>query len=196
MIKLFEQFNNEQEIIDICNKYGIKNYTINHDGSIDVNGNVYLSPIGLTELPLKFNRVSGNFYCSYNKLTSLIGSPEHVGGSFYCSDNQLTTLIGSPSYVGGSFYCGNNQLTSLKGSPIVIVSNFNCSYNPISIVDTSVEVKGDISIRDTNFDGKIHNLSQEKRRILFEHGIDYMIFKPDGTINDFRLQSLFNDFNI
>ncbi len=175
MIKLFEQFNNEQEIIDICTKYGIKNYTINHDGSIDVNGNVYLSPIGLTELPLKFNRVSGDFYCSYNKLTSLIGSPEHVGGSFYCSDNQLTSLIGSPIVIGYSFVCYSN---------------------PISIVDTSVEVKGDISIRDTNFDGKIYNLSQEKRRILFEYGIDYMIFKQDGTINDFRLQSLFNDFNI
>ncbi len=105
----------EQEIIDICNKYNIENYIINPDGSIDVNGNVELYKKGLTEIPLKFNRVSGYFSCSDNKLTSLIGSPEHVGGSFYCSDNQLTTLIGSPSYVGGSFSCGNNQLTSLEG---------------------------------------------------------------------------------
>ena len=43
MIKLFEQFNNEQEIIEICKKYNIENYTINSDGSIDVNGGVTLT---------------------------------------------------------------------------------------------------------------------------------------------------------
>ncbi len=198
MIKLFEQFNNEQEIKDICTKYGIEKYTINPDGSIDVNGDVNLTYTykRLTELPLKFNRVSGSFFCTFNKLTSLDGSPEHVGGNFWCYENQLTTLKGSPSYVGGDFLCYDNELTSLKGSPIVIGQHFNCRNNPISIVDTSVEVKGDICIDDTKFDDKIKQLSQEKRRILFEHGVDYMIFKPDGTINDFRLQSLFNDFNI
>ncbi len=175
MIKLFEQFNNEQEIIDICTKYNIENYTINPDGSIDVNGDVDLDSRRLTELPLSFNRVSG---------------------SFWCSSNQLTTLKGSPSYVGNKFSCSNNQLTSLKGSPIVIESDLYCSYNPICVVDTSVEVKGMIIIDDTKFYYKIKLLNQDKLRILFEHGVDYMIFKPDGTINDFRLQSLFNDFNI
>ena len=43
MIKLFEQFSNEQKIHDICKKYNIKNYSINTDGSIDVDGNVDLS---------------------------------------------------------------------------------------------------------------------------------------------------------
>ena len=43
----------------ICKKYGITNYTINGDGSIDVNGNVNLIGYGLTELPLRFNRVGG-----------------------------------------------------------------------------------------------------------------------------------------
>ncbi len=196
MIKLFEQFNNEQEIIDICTKYNIKKYTINSDGSIDVNGGVYLNNKGLTEIPLKFNRVSGDFDCEDNQLTSLIGSPSYVGGYFDCEDNQLTSLIGSPSYVGGSFSCGNNQLTSLKGSPIIIGGYSHFCNNPICVVDTSVEIKGEVFIMDTKFDNKIKQLSQEERRILFEHGIDYMIFKPDGTINDFRLQSLFNDFNI
>ncbi len=84
----------EQEIIDICTKYRIKNYTINQDGSIDVNGNVNLSSLELTELPLKFNRVSGYFSCSLNKLTSLEGCPSYVGGDFYCSWNELTSLDG------------------------------------------------------------------------------------------------------
>ena len=36
------QIMTNQEIHDICKKYGIQNYTINPDGSIDVNGNVEL----------------------------------------------------------------------------------------------------------------------------------------------------------
>ena len=74
----------------ICKEYGIKNYTINGDGSIDVNGHVNLTHKGLTKLPLKFNHVSGNFYCGYNNLTSLEGSPKSVGGNFWCYNNNLT----------------------------------------------------------------------------------------------------------
>ena len=98
-------------IHDICKRYRIKNYTINPDGSIDVNGSVNLSGRGLTELPLTFNRVIGYFDCSYNKLTSLKGSPRWVGGNFSCKDNRLTSLEFCPDYVGGSFWCNNNQLT-------------------------------------------------------------------------------------
>ena len=61
----------EQEIHDICNEYHIENYSINQDGSIDVNGDVYLHNMNLDKLPLKFNKVSGHFDCFYNKLTSL-----------------------------------------------------------------------------------------------------------------------------
>jgi hypothetical protein len=41
-MKMFEQFKNEEEIKEICRKYKIKNYTINPDGSIDVDGGVDL----------------------------------------------------------------------------------------------------------------------------------------------------------
>jgi len=61
----------DKEIHEICKKYGIKNYTINDDGSIDVDGNVNLSYRKLTKLPLKFNNVSGNFLCYNNQLTTL-----------------------------------------------------------------------------------------------------------------------------
>ena len=74
----------EKEIHDICKKYYIRNYKINPDGSIDVNGNVDLSYMGLTKIPLKFNKVNGWFDCSYNKLTSLEGCPKEVEWSFYC----------------------------------------------------------------------------------------------------------------
>ena len=95
----------------ICKKYGIEKYTINDDGSIDVNGDVNLWNKGLTELPLTFNKVSGYFDCAGNNLTTLKGSPRWVGGGFYCDNNQLTSLEFSPDYVGSAFFCGWNQLT-------------------------------------------------------------------------------------
>ena len=63
-------------------------YTINDDGSIDVDGNVNLSRKKLTKIPFNFSKVSGNFYCSDNQLTSLDGAPNTVGGSFYCYGNS------------------------------------------------------------------------------------------------------------
>ena len=100
-----------ETIHDICKKYKITNYTVNDDGSIDVNGNVWLSNKGLTELPLVFNKVSGYFDCSCNRLTSLKGSPKWVGSYFSCSKNKLKSLEFSPDYVGYFFSCEYNDLT-------------------------------------------------------------------------------------
>jgi hypothetical protein len=61
MIKLFEQFNNEQEIHDICKKYYIENYTINDDGSIDVDDNVSFA-----------NRKSNKFTSNTNRFINTI----------------------------------------------------------------------------------------------------------------------------
>ena len=98
-------------IHDICKRYNITNYTINPDGSIDVDGGVDLYGKELTELPLRFNRVDGYFHCGGNKLTSLKGSPRWVGGIFSCSYNNLTSLEFSPEYVGGWLGCEFNDLT-------------------------------------------------------------------------------------
>ena len=95
----------------ICKRYRIKNYTINPDGSIDVDGSVNLSGRVLTELPLTFNKVSGYFNCGDNNLTTLKGSPRWIGGYFYCSRNKLTSLEFSPDYVDGYFDCEYNDLT-------------------------------------------------------------------------------------
>ncbi len=217
MIRLFEQFNNEQEIRDICKKYKITNYVINNDGSIDVDGNVNLNGYNLTKLPLKFNRVSGNFwcndnqltslegcpkevsktlYCYNNRLTSLVGCPEIIGDGFYCSFNYLTTLEGLPNNINGSLKCAYNALRSLKGIPKVIDGNLDLDDNSIEIIDISVIITGDIDIRSTHMSHKIKRLSQDKLRILFEHGVDYNIFNSDSSINDSRLERLFKDFNI
>ena len=119
----------------MCKKYRIGNYTINEDGTIDVDGDVRLYNKVLNRLPLKFGKVSGNFYCGNNELKSLEGSPEKVGGYFYCDQNRLTSLQGSPREVGGGFYCSNNKLTSLEGSPRSVGDDFYCSYNQLTSLE-------------------------------------------------------------
>ena len=83
-------------------------YTTNKDGSIDVDGSVWLNGNKLTEIPFKFNKVTGNFYCYDNYLTSLKNCPRWIGGGFSCWNNNLTTLDYFPDYVGNSFNCINN----------------------------------------------------------------------------------------
>ena len=117
-LKKWRLFENHADIHRVCKEYGIENYTINSDGSIDVNDDVYLFRKNLTELPLKFNRVTGGFYCNNNQLTSLEGSPLSTG-SFRCYNNKLTSLEGAPKSIIGDFSCWNNQLTSLDHLPEV-----------------------------------------------------------------------------
>ena len=103
----------EQEINDICEKYKIINYSINPDGSIDVNGDVHLQFNTFSQLPLKFNKVSGYFDCSSCfVLSTLEGSPKYVGGSFHCSWIRIESLEHSPLYVGLGLYAYHIKLKS------------------------------------------------------------------------------------
>jgi hypothetical protein len=103
----------KNEIDTLCEEFGITNYTINDDGTIDVDGHVDLSYKGLTTIPLQFGKVSMDFDCSGNKLTSLEGCPKELG-------------------YGQDFNCSYNQLTSLKGCPISVCRSFKFDGNPIS----------------------------------------------------------------
>ena len=105
----------EQEIHNICKRYLISNYTINSDGSIDVDVNVNLTGLIKGRIPIQFNKIYGGFYCCDSELTTLEGCPNYVGGSFSCNHNQLTTLEGCPKFVGRNFFCSDNPLESLDG---------------------------------------------------------------------------------
>ena len=144
-MKHLKSFNESIESIDsICKKYNITNYTINPDGSIDVNNNVDLSEENLTKLPLKFNKVIGYFTCSRNKLATLEGSPKEVGMDFYCDSNKLTTLEGCPKEVSRDFICAYNQLITLEGGPTKVGGNFSCSDNQLTSLEGSPrEIGGD-----------------------------------------------------
>ena len=95
---------NENEVIEVSH-IDRDNYEEYIGKTVKVKGNVDLSGLCLTKLPINFTEVSGNFDCSYNKLTSLVGAPNEVSGFFNCSDNELTSLKGGPTKVGGGFDC-------------------------------------------------------------------------------------------
>ena len=102
---------NNAEIEVWCEEMGIKDYTINSKGVIDVGGNVWLYKLvkknDFKELPYKFGTVTGYFDIGENKkLVSLKNCPNEVGGHFGCRNcPQLDSLEECPKEVGKGFYC-------------------------------------------------------------------------------------------
>jgi hypothetical protein len=182
-----------KEIDRICQQYGIKDYTLNGDGSIDVDGDVNLIAKILSKLPVEFGTVSANFYCYDNQLISLRGAPGEVGGNFYCHFNQLTSLRGAPREVGASFYCGNNQLTSLEGAPREVPGDFSCSHNQLtSLRGAPKEVGGHFYCYNNPLPQLIlDNLKMIKH--IIKNQEDYSIWRRDGTLDEFRFREMMRE---
>ncbi len=120
------------EINASCKKLYIENYTINPDGSLDINGDVDFCAFDLNEIPIQFNIVSGDFICTNNFLKTWDRFPKKVGGRLSIAYNNFTNLDGCPvQYVGGCFDCADNKLTSLKGCPEQI-GDIRFGDNPFS----------------------------------------------------------------
>ena len=171
-IRIFEEY---MDIDQICKQYRIKNYTINPDGTVDVDGDVYLQNRELKTLPLRFGRVSGSFWCNNNELTSLEGCPKEVGGHFSCAHNQLTTLEGCPKEMSGSFWCYHNQLTTLEGCTKEMGGNFWYYDNPLP-----EEV---LQLQD----------NQPYVHWMIKWHEDYSIFNLNGTFNKYRFDQMMID---
>jgi len=121
--------------------------TLNPDGTYSCRGNVDISDMGLTKIPVRFKEVKGGFYCSNNQLKTLEGAPESVGRDFSCRNNQLNTLEGAPEKVGGDFDCFNNNLETLEGAPETVGGNFWCEHNNlISLKGAPEKLKGVITM--------------------------------------------------
>jgi len=140
-IKKFNKLNQSValsiKISDICEEYSIINYTINKDGSIDVDDNVFMRMKHLTKLPLVFNKVSGYFDCSMNELTTLEGAPKEVGAYFDCSSNSLTNLKGISTSIDGMLYADYNRITTLEYMPNIIGDDVEFKSNPIDYIYTN-----------------------------------------------------------
>lgn len=149
-VKLFEQYELESEL----NDYGIKNYSINSDGSIDVNDDVILSKPNreLDKIPFRFNIVNGNFRCFGLGLKTLENCPKEITGSFNCSSNGLESLLGGPSKVGKNYNASSNRLTNLDGIPDEISGDLTLSYNQLTNLDSlPAEISGDLMLSNNHY---------------------------------------------
>ncbi len=181
-IKLFESYK-ESDIAEICEKYGIENWSINPDGFVDVDGDVILYRYGLTKLPLNFGHITGDFDCQDNKLTNLEGCPLSVGGQFDCTHNQITSLEGCPREVGIAFYCFNNQITSLRFAPEEVDGIVLVLPNPISDIPKKYlnEIYLQFIIKeqyDWNLYRKDGRIYPERLKQMIEWGIETNKIKP------------------
>ena len=215
-LKIYENYQTEAEVAKICKKYGIKNWSINSDGLVDVDGDVDLFKRSLKKLPLKFGKVTGDFccngnqlttlegapetvggdfWCQYNKLTTLEGAPQSVSGSFNCSYNQLTTLEGAPEAVGGGFYCHNNQLTTLEGAPETVGGGFYCNSNKLTTLEGApYSVSGFDCEGNKRLNTLItKNLKHIKHIIANQYW--YKIYNADGSINEYRFQLMMDSMD-
>ena len=111
---------------------------------VNVTGDVSISGLNLTEIPIKFGKVGGNFDCSHNKLKNLKNAPKKVGRGFRCEFNQLTSLKGSPKIVGEEFCCSYNQLTTLDTAPNKVGGWFDCCENKVKIKENDVRMLSDV----------------------------------------------------
>lgn len=110
---------NKDEIKAWLDKYGIGNYTINEDLTVDVDGNVDLFKKKLYKIPIQFNEVKGYFNCACNQLKSLKGSPKIINDYFSCNTNKLISLKFGPNIIKGDIICYKNELLSLDYLPII-----------------------------------------------------------------------------
>ena len=206
-----------EEVIEACERYEIKNYTINDDLSIDVNDDVNLAYKNLEHLPLKFNYVHGGFQCnrnelktlegcpqvvggyfncSFNKLKTLEGSPQTVGGDFMCYYNKLKTLEGSPQTVGGHFFCLENELITLEGSPQTVDGSFNCSRNKLTDLEHFPEVNGIIDIEKNPVNLLVYTFIKKADSFMIEDFNDYEIVRNRDTVMLDRLQTFIEGFDL
>lgn len=175
----------KKSIEQVLDYFGILDYTINADMTVDVRGNVDLRNKKLVGIPLKFGKVDGVFLCSENeikslegcphtvkgfgcgnnRLTSLVGGPKIVAGSYVCINNNLGDLTGAPKKIGGTFLCSGCNLQSLSGHPSEVGGEFDCSGNQIkSFEGVSMNV-GEIFDCTLNFPP----VTQEQRKIIKEN---------------------------
>jgi hypothetical protein len=173
----------------LCRKYFIRNYHINEDGSVDVNGSVVLDHINLKKIPITFNRVLGDFWCQGNELTSFENFPKVIGGRLKASRNKINSLVGFPKFLNSPdrgwhqlmvrIDLSNNNIRTFDGVSNIYDGNgigyINLNSNPINKPWNFI---------NKNYDGKVDE--------LLDMVNDYDIFREDEIIVD-RLNELLQD---
>ncbi len=149
-----------------CKYYQIENYSINDDGSIDVDGDVILSNYNLFYLPLRFNRVTGSFVCSSTNLITLKGAPKYVGQEFAVNANKLKTLEHFPIEVGLRVrYCNsllprqlNDMIWALNLNDLLVFIKYYQHYDVFEYSKDDTVLKG----------GTIVNVNKDNYNLLLQ----------------------------
>ena len=197
-IKKYELFFESKSDIDsICYKYGIRNYTINDDGAIDVDGSVNLTNSELTKLPLKFGKVTGDFNCLGNQLTSLEGSPYWVGKDFSCSENNLETLEGCPKWIGGNFSSTDNNLKTLEGGPEVVIGSYYCSNNQlVNFKGFPEDYENDIFIHSNPVSKLLIDIPRNKENKFIYWCNELNVIDDNGNVNDEWMEEVYHKLGL
>lgn len=104
----------------LCRIWGIENWELNSDGTIDINGDLNLSGRRLNEFPIKIRIIRGSLNVSHNYFKNLKGFPTCITGNLNVSFNKLKTLEGKPKYIDGYISLeGNDRLKSTLNDYIV-----------------------------------------------------------------------------
>ncbi len=149
--KIFESI--DSELGKELSKFDIIHYTINDDGSIDVNDDVIMIDENLNEIPFKFNKIYYAFSVARNKLKSLKNCPKYIGTSFICIDNQLESLEFGPDYVGTNYFCNHNELKTLKGCVEEVNGDFDCQNNKLTSLEfCPMEVNGEFDCSENKLE--------------------------------------------
>lgn len=176
-----------------CIQFGIKNYIINDDLTIDVDDNVSICNSGLAFIPLKFNIVKGDFHIDVNKITSLYGSPRVVNGDFNCSFNKLESLEYFPEYVEGDIFCSSNKLVTLKHIPFNFKNGLYCSDNCL-ISTMGISHRLDfLNITNNKFPNWFNRLKQDDKNLVLIYQEEYGIWYSDGSLNEKRFEYFIKD---
>ena len=199
-LKYFESLSSipEREKIKIlCKTFDIKNYTINKDLSIDVDGDVSLRYLNIIKLPLKFKSVSGNFFIDNNKLKTLENCPIDIGGDFYAYKNNFESLKFFPKKIGGDIYISYNKIKNLEGLPDIVNGSLYVNRCSLTSLLGCPRIIEDIFSAANNSIKSIKGGPLKcKDMILNSNLIEKLEYKPDVknnfSIEDNNISTLIN----
>lgn len=175
-------------ISKLCERYHIKNYTINPDGSVDVDGDVmYYTKKYEQAIAINFNKINGSFDCGSTSLTTLENAPNEVMGDFFCNNNQLTSLVGGPVKVHGSYYCNENTLGTLEGCAQEIGGHLNCDDTHLTNLDfLPNKLGGDLYFDYNHFDDPLLRVDDDQNDLFNKYKDHYDVWAPELSMENFK----------
>lgn len=126
---------NKDKIENLLLDYGVQNYVINNDFTVDIDGDLVLWPDGKPFTMdwleyFNFGMVNGDVHGEFNALITLEGLPNWVSGDYYINNNHLTSLKYLPKYIGGDLYIHHNKLEELDLGDTYIGGEIYAWANP------------------------------------------------------------------